>query len=99
MIRHIVMFRLKEMPAEEKNRHIEAIREMFDALPAIIPEIKALETGLNYCTRPNACDFVLVTAFEDDQALQRYRLHPEHEKIVAAIAPLKEASWVVDYEV
>lgn len=95
MIRHIVMFRLKESPEKEKNA--QELKEAIEALENIISEVKSIEIGLNINTKPAAYDLVLISDFENEEALDRYRVHPEHQKVLELIARINKEIAVVDY--
>lgn len=48
MVKHVVMFRLKEeLELEMKQQVIETFRKGILALPATIPFIRAIEVGVN----------------------------------------------------
>ncbi|MDD1738181.1 MAG: Dabb family protein, partial [Methanothrix sp.] len=82
MIKHIVMFKLKER-AEGRDRadNIKALQAMLEALPAKIKEIVFFEVGINFLQASIAYDLVLVSEFESLEALQSYQKHPEHLKV------------------
>ena len=98
MIKHIVMFRLKNLPDGQKERNIRLLKEKLDALKDSIPEIHLLETGINFSTRPVAFDLVLVSEFRNPEALQIYQDHPEHQKVVGFLNEIREDVAVVDYQ-
>ena len=97
MIRHIVMFRLKDEP--EKQENIQNLKEAIEKLEDSIPEAKSIEVGLNINEKPSAYDLVLVSDFEDEDALERYRVHPEHQKVVEFIKKVNEDIAAVDYHI
>ncbi len=95
MLKHIVMFRLKDVP--EKAENIKKLKEAIDDLEEIIPEAQSIETGTNVNTKPSAYDLVLVSEFEDEEALDAYRVHPEHKKVLELIKKVNDQIAVVDY--
>ena len=98
MIKHIVMFKLKnEYTKEEKQKAAEQIKAALDELPNKISEIKAFEVGINLSNAETAYDLVLVSSFEDIESLNTYRVHPAHQAVVALINEHKKSSAVVDY--
>ncbi|MFW6019787.1 MAG: Dabb family protein [Bacteroidales bacterium] len=97
MIRHIVMFRLKDEP--EKHENIQKLKEAIEKLEEFIPEAKSIEVGVNINEKPSAYDLVLVSEFEDEDALERYRVHPEHQKVVEFIKEVNEDIAAVDYHI
>ena len=44
MIKHVVVWKLKE---ENKAENAKKLKEMLDALPPIISEIKSFQVGIN----------------------------------------------------
>lgn len=100
MLKHIVMWKFKE-EAEGRSReeNLRLVKQQLLALQGVIPELKAIEVGLDVSHTDMSYDMVLVTAFEDPAALQRYQEHPEHQKISQYVAKVRTSRAVVDYEV
>lgn len=98
MIKHIVMFKLKER-AEGRDRadNIKALQAMLEALPAKIKEIVFFEVGINFLEASLAYDLVLVSEFESREALYSYQKHPEHLKVFDFVSKTCESRIVVDY--
>ena len=70
MFKHIVMWRFIDgANGKSKQQHAQWVKEHLEALVGVIPEIKALEVGINVCVAGTAYDAVLVSAFEDADAL------------------------------
>ena len=100
MIRHIVMFKLKEFErAGKKEEIIGQLKERLEALSLKIPEIRFINTGLNINNSPNGFDLVLESEFDDMESLETYRVHPEHLTVVEFFKPYKLHSASVDYEI
>jgi len=98
MIKHIVMIRVKGKNPEEKRQNANVLKDAIDGLMGRIPELKGMETGLNVNEKPMAYDLVLTSVFESMEALDAYRVHPEHKKVLEILYELKEETAVVDYE-
>lgn len=98
MLKHVLMFRLKEKAGgADKSTNLNKLKEALEALKDLIPEIKALETGVNISPSPASYDLFYDTEFEDQAALESYRTHPEHQKVVALINDICMSRVVVDY--
>lgn len=98
MIKHIVMFRLKSSFSEDQKReNLKKLKSRLDHLINEIPEVLYLETGINISKSPAAYDLVLVTRFENEEKLDIYRKHPEHQSVLKFINEIKEDITVVDY--
>lgn len=97
MIKHIVMMRLKDIGAIEKQEQLKNIKSKLDALLEIVPSLKAMEVGLNFSKRDTAFDLVLVSIFDDDEGLKAYAIHPEHIKVLDYLKEKLETTAVTDY--
>jgi hypothetical protein len=98
MIKHIVMFKLKEW-AEDRDRaaNIMMLKAKLEALKAQIDEIKFFEVGINFLQAGVAYDLVLVSEFESREALYSYQKHPEHVLVANFVGKACESRIVVDY--
>ncbi len=98
MLRHIVMVKMKE--CENKKMKHSKTEELLAALNAlsVIPEVKYLQVGLNVSTKPSAQDLVLVTDFNSASDLEKYRIHPDHVKVIDLVIQSVEKTAVVDFE-
>lgn len=99
MIKHIVMWRLKEVAdGATKQENAENLKGKLESLRDKIKEIKSLEVGINVNPSEAAFDIVLYSEFENNEALQKYQNHPEHKKIVDFVTRVRTDRCVVDYE-
>ncbi|MBG6237312.1 hypothetical protein IWX78_000255 [Mycetocola sp. CAN_C7] len=99
MIRHIVCWKLAATDAATKAEHAAEITRQMDELPALIPEIRSLQVGTNVLFPEVNWDVVLVADFDDADALERYSVHPEHQRVGAYIGTVREDRVAVDFEV
>lgn len=101
MIKHIVMWKLKEV-AEGKTKAENAtiMKELLEGLPAKIEEMDTAEVGISFLdgTSDAHADVVLTTTCASREALEAYAVHPEHQKVVQFILKVVEERRVVDYE-
>ncbi len=100
MIKHIVMWKLKERG--DMSRKIAAaleIKKSLERLTAMIIEIKKLEVGMNFSNSGKAYDIALYTEFGSKSDLEHYLKHPEHVKVRNFIESLVDDKAVADYEV
>ncbi|MEQ9091673.1 MAG: Dabb family protein [Balneola sp.] len=100
MIKHIVMWKLKEV-AEGKTKLENAgiMKELLEGLPAKIEELDSAEVGINILNGVDEaiCDVVLTTVCKDEAALKVYADHSEHQKVVQFIKKVVRERRVVDY--
>ena len=98
MVKHIVLFKLKEtLSQEEKLKVMNDFKAAIEALPAKIDFIRKIFVGLN-ANPAEKWDICLDSEFDTLADVNAYAIHPAH---VAAAGILKEAKQdrsCVDYE-
>ena len=94
MIKHIVMFDLKE---ENKKENLIKAKKMLEALIETVPTLKKMEVGINFSEEERAMDLSLYSEFEDEEGLKLYANHPEHLEVVKFIKTIATSSKVSDY--
>jgi len=100
MIKHVVLWKLKEAPeGKTKQEAAWELKTALEALKAKIPVILKLEVGLNFNPADTACDVSLYTEFKDRQDLDKYQKHPEHLKVAELVKSLTAERRVSDYEI
>lgn len=95
MIKHLVFFKFKEGVA---GTDIAELEEGLGRLPEIIPEIREFVFGRDVVRSERSCDFALVSSFEDLEALDRYQVHADHQKVVAKVKTMCDSVKAVDFE-
>ena len=98
MINHVVLFKLKDYSQDEKSRIIAEMKSLLEGLNGKIEELKYIEVGVNYELNSKSYDLVLISHFENIEDLDKYRVHPEHQKVLARFAELRLERAAVDYE-
>ena len=94
MIKHIVMWKFKE--GEQENMML--FRERLLALKDQIPEIRAMEVGVNITPSERSYDAVLVSEFDSLEALKSYSVNPLHKAVSDFCKTIRTNSVSVDYE-
>jgi hypothetical protein len=97
MLTHIVFIRFIGYESPEKEEITKTLKKKLDGLKKSVDAIVELETGININTRPSAYDLALVVKFENEDALNTYRTHPEHVKVLDYMKTLNIETGVVDY--
>ena len=100
MIKHIVMFKLKD-EAEGKSReeNIKEALEKLSGFKASIPELIEFKVVTNSEKAPqDNCTLALICDFKDIDGLNAYQVHPVHKAFGAFIAPRHEGRSCIDYE-
>lgn len=98
MSKHIVMWPFMDgVLGQSSQAHAIWMKQHLEALMDEVPEIKQIEVGVNTSKSPMAYDAELTLVVDDAEALQRYRLHPEHQKISQHCHEVRSSRTVVDY--
>lgn len=92
MIRHIVFF-------SAPRDHLQAVRAGLSILTEI-PHARLLEIGTNVKTDQLGTDVDLVVygEFDDEAALAAYKAHPNYQRSIALVRPLREMRIAADYD-
>ncbi|MBN2554815.1 MAG: Dabb family protein [Anaerolineales bacterium] len=99
MIKHIVMWKLREQEADDvKEETAIRIKQVLEDLQGVVPTLRTLEVGININLSEAADDVVLVTTFESAADLDAYQVHPAHQAAAAVIRNLVSSRRVVDFE-
>ncbi|NBC05473.1 MAG: Dabb family protein [Bacteroidetes bacterium] len=101
MIRHIVMWKLKENAAgATKKKNAEKLKLILEGLRANIEEIKAVEVGIQINgDEEDSLDVVLTCDFETELDFQMYTRNPHHKKAIDFIEQVADERFFVDYKV
>ncbi len=99
MVKHIVLFKLKdEAAAEEKLAAMQGFKAAIEALPAEIPVIRKVEVGLNI-NPAETWSVALYSEFDTMEDVKFYATHPAHLAASKFLANVRESRACVDYEV
>lgn len=99
MVKHIILWKLKEeLTAEERTEVKAGIKAGLESLAGRIPgllEIKVHTEGL-----PGSnVDLMLDSSFVDEAALNGYAIHPEHVAVAdGKVRPYTAVRCCMDYE-
>jgi quinol monooxygenase YgiN len=93
VIRHIVMWRLKD-PADAPR-----FKELLDSCEGLVPGMAEFEVGIRREGLEANVDVVLVSKFHDSASLDAYQHHPHHKAVSAQLGPLRDTRSVLDYTV
>lgn len=95
MIKHIVMWKLKE---ENKKENALKIKLMLENLVKTVKEIKSLEVGIDIKLENDSFDAVLISTFESIDDLNNYKVNPEHVKVSEFVKTVKTDRKVIDFK-
>lgn len=94
MLRHIVLFKLKN-PAPEV---LQETKEVLMNMKGKIPELLDIEVGIDVVRSERSYDIALTTTFESLDAMNAYQVHPLHVEVGKYMADVRESAVAVDYE-
>ncbi len=99
MVRHIVMFKLKEFETlEAKRAKMVEIKDRLEALREKISVLRHIEVRFNV-NPDETWDIILLTELDTLADVSTYANHPEHVAVAKGIiGPVKADRACVDYE-
>lgn len=99
MITHVVQWKIKDKAlGMDTDAILQKLKSDLEALPAGIEEILSLTVGINEVESDAASDVVLLSTFADWEALKRYQVHPDHQRVVSFVKQVVSERRVVDFE-
>jgi hypothetical protein len=100
VIRHIVMWKLKES-AEGATRaeNAQKLKAKLEACRDLVPGTLRMEVGVATAGLDSTYDVVLDSDFADKAALDAYQVHPTHLELKTFVSAVRESRESVDFEV
>lgn len=100
MIKHIVLFKLKEFNSiEEKKEALTKIKTGLESLINKIDLLQAIKVELNLEIESANYDLCLITQFKSVDDMNAYQIHPEHQKVLKYIKSVAAQRACVDFEI
>ena len=93
MIKHIVLFKLKDQ--NDRQRALNALRGMKGKIEGLLD----VEAGEDFLLSERSYDIALICTIKDRAALDFYQAHPVHQPVKKLMHEIRENSVAVDYEV
>lgn len=99
MIKHIVAWQFAD-EAEGRDRagNVALVAERLRALVGVVPGIREFEVVVPQEGLEATVDLLLVSSFDDAQALQAYVVHTAHQEVAKLIAAVRRERHCVDYD-
>ena len=94
MIRHIVMFKIKD----EYRDEIPQLVQNFYGMKGRIEGMTELEAGADFLGSERSYDLALITSFVDRAAFEAYQTHPVHQPVRKRLHEVRSASVACDFE-
>lgn len=95
MIRHIVLYWLKDSTTEGIQKACDTLLSMNGKIPEIL-SMEAVPDGLH---SPRSCDFCLHMTFHSFADLETYKKHPIHLPVQAYMHSVMDHSASADFEI
>jgi len=100
MVKHIILWQLKDEYSQEQKAEIKAeIKASLESLKGQIPGLLEIQVQITGLASSNA-DMMLDSAFVDEDALKGYAVHPAHVKVAnEKVRPFTKTRSCLDFEV
>ena len=95
MIRHIVLFKIKD----EFKSEIPQLVKNFEDMRGRIEGMLELQAGADILHSERSYDLALITVFQDRASFDAYQTHPVHLPVKKRMHEVRSASVACDFEV
>ena len=92
MVKHIVLFKLKDQ--KDRQKALNALNGMKGHIEGLLD----LEAGADFLDSERSYDIALICTLQDRAALDYYQAHPVHQPVKKIMHEIRESSVAVDYE-
>ncbi|MBO4705494.1 MAG: Dabb family protein [Spirochaetaceae bacterium] len=99
MVKHIILWTLKDMPDEEKNKVKQGIKAGLEGLKGKIPGLVEIKVVVDGRLASSNADLMLDSTFESADALKTYSKHPDHVAVAdGKVRPYTASRTCLDFE-
>ena len=95
MVRHIVLFKIKD----EFKDEIPQMVKNFYGMKGKIEGMVSLEAGADFLHSDRSYDVALITEFESRETLEAYQTHPVHLPVKKRMGEVRISSVACDYDI
>lgn len=95
MIRHIVLFKIKD----EYKSELPVLVQNFYGMKGKIEGLLDLEAGSDFLHSDRSYDVALITLFDNKESFQNYQTHPVHMPVKKRMHEVRQSSVACDYEI
>ncbi len=100
MVKHIILWTLKEMSDEEKANVKAEAKANLEALKGKVPGIVDIKVYTEGRLGSSTADMMLDSTFESPEALQVYSKHPDHVAVASTkVRPYTASRSCLDFEI
>ena len=95
MVKHMVLFKLKDNSLENCLK----AKEVLLSMEGNVPELRSIEVGVDFRHSERSYDIALTVTVDDKDALERYQNDPYHCSVVKThMHAVRLSSVALDYE-
>lgn len=99
MVKHIILWTLKDYSEEEKINIKKGIKENLEGLKGKIDGLLEIKVYTNGLASSNA-DLMLDSSFKDEASLKAYAVHPDHVYVADTfVIPYTATRSCLDFEI
>ena len=99
MVKHIIVWTLKEMPEAERKSVMAAIKTGLEGLKGRIPGLVDIKVITEGRLDTSNADLMLDSTFESFEALKGYTVHPEHVEVAnTKVRPYTASRVCMDFK-
>lgn len=99
MVKHIIIWTLKEMPEDEKTKVMKGIKSGLEGLKGVVPQIKDIKVVIDHLPSSTG-DLMLDSTFESAEDLAGYSKHPSHVAVAnEKVRPYTANRACLDFEI
>ncbi len=99
MVKHVILWKLKEMPETELSAVKADIKAHLEALAGKIPGLLEIKVYIDKLDTSNV-DIMLDSSFENEEALKHYATHPDHVAVADTyVRPFTATRACLDFTV
>ena len=99
MVKHIILWTLKEMSEDEKSKVKSDIKIGLESLSGKILGLLDIKVVIEGRLETSNADLMLDSSFESFEALKAYAIHPEHVKVAdEKVRPFTASRSCLDFE-
>lgn len=97
MVRHVILWKIKDEYADKKNEIRKGIKEGLEGLVGVVPGLLKVNVQTEMLESSNA-DVMLYSELESEEALKGYQNHPAHVKVAdEKVRPFMQTRLCMDY--
>lgn len=99
MVKHIILWTLKETTEEKKQVILQNMKEQLEGLVGKVPGLLKVEVQICPLASSNA-EVMLDTTLENEESLKGYQKHPAHVAVANTyVRPFTDVRMCMDYEI